>query len=235
MKQILFLPILAPILLTSWSCDPKNNSMNTIDSSSVRYVALGDSYTICEGATRDESWPLIMANEISSDKIKVDLVANPSRTGWTTQDLIDNELSVFDDSKADVVTLLIGVNDWVQGVSKETFHSHLIFILDHLQEKLAKKNNIVLITIPDFGVTPTGKLYSGGRDISAGISEFNKIISEEAAKRELKLVDIFPVSKNMGSDDTLIAGDGLHPSAKEYAVWEKLIAPVMKDLLEGKY
>src|ERR1041385_8894201 len=112
----LILPLLS-IVFFSQGCtaSPRNNTMITPDSTSIRYVALGDSYTICEGAAENESWPLNLAKDMTANKIPVSLIANPSRTGWTTQNLIDRELPVFDQSNADAVTLLIGVNDWVQG------------------------------------------------------------------------------------------------------------------------
>lgn len=198
---------------------------------SVRYVALGDSYTIGEGADEDESWPVLLAKHLNEAGIKTELVANPSRTGYTTQDLIDKELPVFDRSSASFATLLIGVNDWVQGVDEKAFRKKLVHIIDHVQVKLPDKKKLVLITIPDFSVTPSGPLYSGGRDISAGIASFNNIIIEEANKRGLKTVDIFPVAKEMKNDPSLVAKDKLHPSAKEYAVWEALIFPVVKEVL----
>jgi len=36
----------------------------------------------------------------------------------------------------------------------------------------------------------------------------------------------------MGKDNSLVAADGLHPSAKEYAIWETLIYPVALNLLK---
>lgn len=196
----------------------------------IRYVALGDSYTICEGATGEESWPFTLTEKLNKAGISIELVANPSRTGWTTQDLIDNELAVFDSSHPTFTTLLIGVNDWVQGVNEASFHKNLNFILDHIQKKIPK--NILLITIPDFSVTPDGPKYSKGRNITEGISAFNKIIVAEAKKRNLKYVDIFPVSLQMKGVPDLIAKDNLHPSAKEYAIWETLIYPVAFDVLK---
>ena len=160
------------------------------DDKKIKYVALGDSYTICEGATKEESWPVILTNHLNDKGLKVELVANPSRTGWTTQNLIDRELAICEQSKPDFVTLLIGVNDWVQGVSIETFHKNLNTIIDTVEALLADKSKLVLITIPDFGVTPTGAMYSGGRDISAGITKFNDIVKEEAKKRNLPRVRI---------------------------------------------
>lgn len=193
----------------------------------IRYVALGDSYTICEGASWEESWPVIITEKLNKAGVPIELIANPSRTGWTTEDLIDNALPVFDSSASTFATLLIGVNDWVQGLSAETFYKNLNIILDHIQKKLPNKNKLVLITIPDFSVTPDGPKYSNGRNISEGLSAFNKIIMDEVEKRNLPCVDIFPVSQKMKDNPELVSKDNLHPSAKEYAIWENLIYPVV--------
>ena len=97
---------------------------------------------------------------------------------------------------------------------------------------LEKTENLIIVTIPDFSATPTGKLYSGGRDISKGIAEFNDIIKEEAAKRKLNVVDIYPATQEMALDPQLVASDGLHPSAKEHEVWERMIYTVAYDILK---
>lgn len=235
------------VLVIIFACGMQNKE-------TIRYVALGDSYTICEGAKQEESWPHILTERLKKNGINIELIANPSKTGWTTQDLIrhlTDELPVFDSSSPAFATLLIGVNDWVQEVSAEKFHSNLNFIIDHVLKKLqatddggqtteVKKPNIshptsvsrlILITIPDFSVTPEGPKYSKGRNISEGLKEFNKIIMDEAKKRNLKCVDIFPTSLEMKNNSELVAGDGLHPSAKEYALWEKLIYPVVYEVL----
>ncbi|MGZ4048361.1 MAG: SGNH/GDSL hydrolase family protein [Bacteroidia bacterium] len=207
-------------------------SYKPMDTTQIRYVALGDSYTIGTGANEDQAWPTLLAKHLKENKINIDLIANPSHNGWTTQNLIDFEYPVLDKSKPTFVTLLIGVNDWVQGVDATAFQKNLVKIIDHVQGQLPDKSKLLLITIPDFGVTPTGARYSGGRDISKGIAEFNKIIMDEAKKRNLKTVDLFSTSKEMGKDNSLIAADGLHPSAKEYAIWETLIYPVASAMLK---
>jgi acyl-CoA thioesterase I len=224
MKKIIFI-LQGIILLFLYA-------FTAMETTPIRYVALGDSYTICTGATESESWPVLLTKHLNENKINIALIANPSHNGWTTQNVIDSELPILDKSKPSFVTLLIGVNDWVQGVDAATFQTNLIKIINHVQAQLANKNNLILITIPDFGVTPTGARYGGGRDISKGIQAFNEIIIAEANKRNLKTVELFELSKQMGKDRTLIAADGLHPSAKEYALWEKLIYPVVALLLK---
>ena len=207
-------------------------NFSAIAQTSIRYVALGDSYTIGTGAAEAQSWPALLVKHLKEKKIDIELVANPSRNGWTTQHVLNQELPVLDKSKANFVTILIGVNDWVQGVDVKTFRKNLIKILDHIQAQLPDKSNLVLITIPDFSVTPGGAKYTGGRDASKGISEFNQVILAEAKKRNLKTVDLFEQSKQMGKDSSLVAPDGLHPSAKGYAAWEALIFPVVLEVLK---
>src|SRR2546430_11026065 len=166
----------------------------------IRYVAIGDSYSIGEGASPDESWPAVMTRHLNAQGLHVDLAANPSVTGWTTQQAIDRELPLFVESKPNFATLLIGVNDWVQGVDEKTFHQRLNFLLDRMLEVLHDKNRLLIVTIPDFGVTPTGAKYARGRNISKGIASFNKIITDEAKTRGVRIVEIFELSKKMDSD-----------------------------------
>jgi len=201
------------------------------DQQRIRYVAIGDSYSIGEGASPIESWPALLTRHLNDKGLHVDLVANPSRTGWTTQQAIDRELPIFVDSKPNFATLQIGVNDWVQGIDAETFRKHFVVLANRMLEVLPSKNRLLAVSIPDFGVTPTGPRYARGRNISEGLTRFNQIIVEESNKRGLRVVDVFPISKKMRDDPSLVAPDGLHPSAKEYAEWEKIIFSVGFELL----
>jgi acyl-CoA thioesterase-1 len=198
----------------------------------IKYIAFGDSYTICTGTTTEaEHWPNILTKHLNDAGIATELTFNPSRNGYSTQNMINNELPLLKINTIDFATLLIGVNDWVRQIDIETYHKNLNYSIDEIQKKLSNKKHLVLITIPDFGVTPQGAGYGSGRDISKGISEFNDIIKSEAKKRGLVCVDIFSISQNMKGNKELVAADGLHPSAKEYAIWESLLLPEVKKLL----
>ena len=193
------------------------------ESKEVLYVPIGDSYTIGEGASLEESWPALLTFHLRAKGIPIKILANPARTGWTTAHAIQYALPVYKSLKPTFATLLIGVNDWVQGADAETFRKHLRFLLDNMLTVLPQKDHLLIITIPDFSVTPAGANFSDGRNISEGIAQFNSIIVEEAHKRDLPVVDIYPISQKMKEDSSLIAADRLHPSAKEYAVWEEMI------------
>src|SRR3982074_1274309 len=206
-------------------------AQSKIEKEKIRYAVIGDSYSCGEGASPKESWPALLTQHLNAEGLHVDLVSNPSVTGWTTKAAIDRELPKFVNSHPTFATLLIGVNDWVQGVDETTFRNRFSYLVDQMLAVLPNKKYLLVVTIPDFGVTPTGPQYSRERNISEGLTRFNQIVTEEAKKHGLSVVDIFPLSKKMGEDRSLVAKDGLHPSAKEYAEWEKIIFPVALELL----
>lgn len=201
-------------------------------SKTLRYLPLGDSYTIGTGASEEQAWPKLLTLHLNEKGIGCRLLANPARNGYSSLDLIREELPLAARLQPDFVTLLIGVNDWVRGVTKEEYSKNLTYILDSLQKIVKSKKHILLVTIPDFGVTPYGKNFSNGREIRKGIAEFNTIIKEQAALRGLFVADVFAVSQKMGEDPALVSRDGLHPSAKGYASWEEVILQKTLEVLK---
>src|SRR5205085_2790181 len=129
----------------------------------IRYAVIGDSYSCGEGAKPSESWPAVLTQHLRSEGLDVDLVSNPSVTGWTTKDAIDKELPKFVNAGPTFATLLIGVNDWVQQVDEETFRTRLSYLLDSMLAVLPNKRRLLVVTIPDFGVTASGRKYAMGR------------------------------------------------------------------------
>jgi lysophospholipase L1-like esterase len=87
-------------------------SSATTQKKEIGFLPLGDSYTICTGAKESESWPVILTKHVNDAGIALKLLDNPARNGFTTQKVIDFELPLLKKLKPEVVTLLIGVNDW---------------------------------------------------------------------------------------------------------------------------
>lgn len=189
----------------------------------IRYLPLGDSYTIGQSVAAADRWPNQLVQRLDGKGFKLDIIANPSVTGYTTQDLIDRELPLMPRLRPDFVTVLIGVNDYVQGYPASVFERNLSLILDTLQKPPTKPPRILLVTIPDFGKTPTGAQFGPPASSAAGIKAFNAIITQQAAARQLAVADIFPVSQKVVGDSSLVAADGLHPSGKQYAGWTDVI------------
>ena len=214
------------VVITINSCQNITTAQQTI-----RYVALGDSYTFGLGAKKGEDWPSLLTKHLKENTIPVELTANLAVSGRTTYGVIDAELPVLDELKPSFVTLLIGVNDWIVGVDTAAFRENLVLIIDHIQTLLPNKSKLVVITLPDFSTVPSAYKYSKGRDVTKGISAFNSIIISEAKKHGLKTADLFESSKKVKENPDWIAEDGFHPSAKGYTVWETLIYPVAYSLL----
>ncbi|NOS68029.1 MAG: SGNH/GDSL hydrolase family protein [Candidatus Peribacteraceae bacterium] len=200
-------------------------SLPSLAPGTIRFLPIGDSYTIGQGIDPKEIWPVLLTERLKEAGINIELIGNPARTGWTTQDAIKKELPIFESERPTFSTLLIGVNDWVQGVDAGMFRERLSFLLDRMQATLPP-NRLIVITIPDFSVTPAGSSFGDPSENAEGIRSFNQIIQEEAIKRSLPVVDLFTLSQAMGTDSSLVADDGLHPSAKEHLLWLEQILPV---------
>ncbi|CAN5599886.1 SGNH/GDSL hydrolase family protein [soil metagenome] len=193
----------------------------------LRYVALGDSYTIGTSVAPEHRFPEQLAVAWPS----LDLVANLGVNGFTTADLIRAELPALGVLAPDVVTLLIGVNDVVQGVPMGRYQANLTTILDDLTARLPPER-IVTITVPDYTVTPAGADYGDPTARSAAIRECNRIMERLADARGIACVDVHDISLDTAADRTLVADDGLHPSGAQYARWVARLVPVVARLLE---
>jgi lysophospholipase L1-like esterase len=197
----------------------------------LKYVALGDSYTIGTSVKPRERWPNQLARTLNPS-VNLELVDNLGANGYSTQDVIDHELQQLPSLRPDFLSLLIGVNDVVRGVDIDDYRSHLRTIFAALLEQVPA-NRILLVTTPDYTLTPQGAEYGDPARQSAKIHVFNDALRDEGAKLQLLVVDITPVADTVPDDRSLVADDGLHPSGKQYAAWVELIAPPVRKLLRG--
>jgi acyl-CoA thioesterase-1 len=197
----------------------------------LRYVALGDSYTIGT-ATRDpsERWPDQLVARLGDGVLE--LVANLAVNGFTSGDVIEQELPRFDEHRPGFATLLVGVNDVVQGVPAATYEANAGSILDGFLRRLPA-DRIVTVATPDYTVTPEGASYGDPAVQAAAIRRANAILADLARERGIAFVDIHDLSLRAAEDRSLVADDGLHPSGAQYALWVERIGPVVEALLAG--
>jgi lysophospholipase L1-like esterase len=191
------------------------------------YVALGDSYTIGTAVAGPDRFPDRLA--VAVPRLK--LVSNLGVNGYTSADLVRDELPALDALDADFVTLLIGVNDVVQGVPRSTYEANVVTILGSLRRRLPA-DRIVTVAVPDYTVTPHGADYGDPRRRRDEIEACNSIMARIAGELGIDFVDIVDLSRRAATDRSLVAADGLHPSGAQYALWVERIAPVVEGLLE---
>lgn len=212
------------------------NGMNKIDTTKTEtpagqlsYLALGDSYTIGEAVAQAQSFPYQLAAKLDAQEIKVSVPRIIAKTGWTTGELQTAIQSAAITSKYDIVTLLIGVNNQYRGNSADTYRKEFKALLQTaIGFAGGNKAHVFVVSIPDWGVTPFGK--GSGREvntISKEIDAFNAINKEETLEAGVSYTDITPGSRNVNTDVSLAASDGLHPSGKMYQEWVALLAPAI--------
>jgi len=215
MKKFLILILLLPIV-----------SFGQTKDLNYSYLALGDSYTIGESVKESERWPVQLSNSLRNKLNKPVIIA---KSGWTTDQLIDTLNKINFNKKFDFVSLLIGVNNQYRGRSVENFKEGFTILLKKsIEYANYKKERVMVVSIPDWGVTPFAK-NKNRTIIGNEIDAFNKVIHDECMKNNITFFNITEISRKAINDNSLIAEDGLHPSKKMYKQWVKIIKPYFKN------
>jgi len=202
----------------------------------MRYLALGDSFTIGTGTTPDRSFPAILVNRWWDAGIECDL-RNPAVNGYTTDDLIREELPLVEAYAPDLVTVLIGANDIVaalrdEGTVDTRAEGRYRRQMRRIHERVragAPEAQCVGLPQPDWSLTAAGASFGEPAAIARAIERFNGIAREEAEIAHASFIDIFPLMREQ-MRKRMTAADGLHPSAEAYAEW----ADALKDRLLQK-
>ena len=189
----------------------------------MRYLALGDSFTIGTGTTPDLSFPAMLARRWRERDIECDL-RNPAVNGFTTDDLIREELPLLETYAPDLVTILIGANDIVAGSSEGRYRAQLRRIHERITAVVPRARRYALPQ-PDWSVAPASVAFGDPADVGRTIERFNEIARDEATRAGGTYVDIFPLMREQMRAG-MTAPDRLHPSAAAYAAWA--------DALEGR-
>ncbi len=195
----------------------------------LRFLALGDSYTIGEAVSESERWPMQFVSRINSSTVHFQSPEIIAKTGWTTDELQAAILEQNPQGVFDLVSLLIGVNNQYRGNSPEIYRKEFTQLLQQAIDFAGgNKNHVVVVSIPDWGSTP----FAADRDMAAIATEidlFNSINKEISLKMGVHYVDITVGSKEAIHSNELVATDGLHPSGIEYKRWATAVFQEMKN------
>lgn len=194
----------------------------------VRFLALGDSYTIGEGVAEAGRWPNQLADTLSSLGLSFEKPLIIARTGWTTADLKAGIEAADPKGPFDLVSLLIGVNNQYRGPSRGyTPENYRLAFAALLQQSIAfaggEAARVFVVSIPDYSVTPFVPESNKAR-VAEEIDQYNHINRQETEKAGVTYVDITPISRLAANDKSLLASDNLHPSASMYRMWVELMA-----------
>ncbi|MEQ8476608.1 SGNH/GDSL hydrolase family protein [Fulvivirga sp.] len=190
-------------------------------SAQLKFLALGDSYTIGESVDEEGRWPNQLQKKLNALGVNVDKPMIIAKTGWRTDELSTAIESADLTNEFDLIGLLIGVNNQYQGKSVESYKPEFEKLLKRAIELAnGDKNRVFVVSIPDYGFTPFGA--SKKDKISKALDDYNQAnrkITEVHGVRYFYITDI-----SRSNDSGLVATDNLHPSAKQYGLWADLIA-----------
>jgi lysophospholipase L1-like esterase len=192
----------------------------------MRYLALGDSFTIGTGTTPDRSFPAVLVSAWWDAGIECDL-RNPAVNGYSTDDLIREELPLVESFAPDLVTVLIGANDIVaalreQGAVTPQAEERYQRQMRRIHERVAAgapAARLFGLPQPDWSVTPAGRSFGDPARIGKWIERFNEI-----ERMRGSYVDIFPLMREQ-METGMTAPDDLHPSAAAYWQWAGALKP----------
>jgi len=207
---------------------------------SIRYLALGDSYTIGTGLEDEaQNFPSLLARRLKDETgIDVTLV-NLGVNGYTTTDVIREELPVARNARPELVSILIGANDIVQGSDEAGYRDRLQQIYRAIKELGVPWARVLAISIPDFSALPGAAPFGSPSDLRARVDAFNDIAEKEAASRPFLFLDITSISREANRGDGWLAADGLHPGPAQHQafgdhIWHK-IAPTWRTVVLRRF
>ena len=195
-----------------------------IEKKPISYLALGDSYTIGERVVESGRWPVQLRDSLIARGNTFSAIKIIATTGWRTDDLSKamDEAGLSNDYN--LVSLLIGVNNQYQGKSVEDYKPEYEVLLDRaISLAGGMKENVFVVSIPDYAFTPFGQTADSEK-ISNELEIYNAACKAITVAKGVQHIDITGISKEGITDPSLVAKDGLHPSAKQYTYWvEKIL------------
>jgi len=127
----------------------------------MRFLALGDSYTIGESVAATERWPLQLAALLRKEGLALDEPQIVATTGWTTDELWAGIDRAAPRGPFELVSLLIGVNDQYRRREASEYAAQFAVLLARaIAFAGGQADRVLVLSIPDWGVTP----FARGRD-----------------------------------------------------------------------
>jgi lysophospholipase L1-like esterase len=188
----------------------------------VRYLALGDSFTIGTGSSPAQAFPARLVDRWRAKGCAVTL-ENVAVNGYTSADVIERELPAVASFHPALVTVAVGANDIVRGESLDTYRENVRRILDAAKASGAR---VVVLPQPDWSRSPTAGSFGTQPALAASIGAFNTALAAEAHAKGAEWVDLAALMQRQALDGQL-ASDGLHPSSGAYDEWAMELARVL--------
>lgn len=196
----------------------------------IRFLALGDSYTIGQGVLEKDRWPVQLSTRLKERGVLTELTII-ARTGWTTDNLLFSLSVNPPKGHFDLVSLMIGVNNQYRGWEVEEYRTGFRLLLERAIALTGEKpDRVIVISIPDWEVTPYAERLANTASLY-DIDAFNQVNLQESQSYGVQYIDITPISRRVTRDENLLAPDGLHPSGEMYSLWVDVLLPQIIEMI----
>ncbi len=187
----------------------------------IKFLALGDSYTIGASVAYQERWPSQLFDSLAQLDLETDTLHYIATSGWTTTDLQTAIKSTSYKNDYNLVSLLIGVNNEYQNKSFSLYQKEFPELLSRAIEFASNdRNKVFIVSIPDYVYTPFGV---DNDSTSKRLDQYNQFAESYCDSLGIKFFYITDISRKGLDDPELVANDELHPSTKQYAKWVDLM------------
>ncbi len=195
----------------------------------MKYLALGDSYTIGELVEAKDNFPNQIVSIVNKQDIQLVLDKIIAVTGWTTGELNEAIEKEKPPNNYDWVTLLIGVNNQYRGQDIKLYEQELYNLLaQSILFANGRASRVIVLSIPDWGMTP----FNTKRDVtktSKDIDAYNAIKKKWAEHFGCPFIDITPLTRQYAKDEAYLTEDKLHLTGTMYKLWAEKAAKIITD------
>jgi lysophospholipase L1-like esterase len=185
-------------------------------------IGASDAFGIGTDQPRTQSWPSVLASELSSKTHLVDL----GIPGATAELAARDEVPVGVAAQPQDIAILLGINDLDDGVPLATFNQQLRGVVSTLRSGTTAA--IYIANFPELTLLP----YFAKDDpitLATAVAAWNADIAAVCASSGATLVDLFTAWSELAQHPEYVSADGLHPSA----VGAQRIAQAFFDAIEG--
>ena len=201
---------------TSVSAAPKVH----LPSGPITYVALGASDAVGVGSNQPatQGYVPLLFKQLPAGSHLVNL----GISGIHLHEALTQELPIALSTSPQLVTIWLVANDFVDGVTYNSYISDLNTLLEQLHTQTHAA--IVMANLPDLSKVPffANSTAAQKTQMRATIEHWNAGIATLAARYGVQLVDLFGQQSQLTAHPEYISGDGFHPSALGYAELAKL-------------
>lgn len=181
----------------------------------VTYVALGASDAVGVGSNvpASQGYVPLIARHLAGGSHMLDLGVS----GILLHEALSRELPQVLNSSPQLITVWLVANDFIGGVSYQSYISDLNSLLSQLHTKTQAR--IVMANLPDITRLPALRNQTPSQKtlILQAVKHWDQGIAQAATRYDVTLVDLLQDGSEITDHPEYISSDGFHPSTQGYA------------------